>query len=80
MPRPDTRTRLLDVAEQLFAEHGIDAVSLSQILETAGQRNKSAIYYHFGSKAGLIAAIAERSPGITDGEAPIRRHITVIGK
>jgi AcrR family transcriptional regulator len=58
--RPDTRTQLLDVAERLFAERGIDAVSLSEILETAGQRNKSAIYYHFGSKEALIAAIAER--------------------
>lgn len=58
--RPDTRAQLLDVAERLFAERGIDAVSLSEILETAGQRNKSAIYYHFGSKEGLIAAIAER--------------------
>jgi AcrR family transcriptional regulator len=56
----DARTQLLDVAERLFAERGIDAVSLSEILETAGQRNKSAIYYHFGSKEGLIAAIAER--------------------
>jgi AcrR family transcriptional regulator len=58
--RPDARSQLLDVAERLFAERGIDAVSLAQILETAGQRNKSAIYYHFGSKEGLIAAIAER--------------------
>jgi AcrR family transcriptional regulator len=58
--RLDTQTQLLDVAERLFAERGIDAVSLSEILETAGQRNKSAIYYHFGSKEGLIAAIAER--------------------
>jgi AcrR family transcriptional regulator len=58
--RPDTRAQLLDVAERLFAERGIDAVSLSEILATAGQRNKSAIYYHFDNKEGLISAIAER--------------------
>lgn len=40
-----TRTHLIDVAERLFAERGIDAVSISEILEAAGQRNKNAVYY-----------------------------------
>ncbi len=58
--RHDTPTQLLDAAERLFAARGIDAVSVSEILEVAGQRNKSAVHYHFGNKSGLIAAIAER--------------------
>ena len=54
-----TRLALVGVAERLFAERGIDAVSISEILEAAGQRNKNAIHYHFGGKDGLITAIAE---------------------
>jgi len=54
-----TRQLLLVIAERLFAQRGIDAVSNAEILEVAGQRNKNAIAYHFGSKDGLIVAIAE---------------------
>jgi AcrR family transcriptional regulator len=51
---------LLAVAERLFAEHGVDEVSLAQINREAGQRNRSAINYHFGSKQSLLLAILER--------------------
>nr|WP_246461073.1 TetR family transcriptional regulator [Nocardia transvalensis] len=44
-------------AERLFAEFGIDAVSLRQIAAAAGQRNTSAVAYHYGSKYRLVAAI-----------------------
>jgi len=54
-----TRLLLLLTAERLFAQRGIDAVANAEILEVAGQRNKNAITYHFGSKDGLIIAIAE---------------------
>jgi AcrR family transcriptional regulator len=54
-----TQRSLIQCAERLFAERGIDAVSVSEILETAGQRNKNAIHYHFGGKDGLVTAIAE---------------------
>lgn len=60
-----TRERLLDTAEQLFGEHGIEAVSLSRITREAGQRNASALNYYFGSKTELIKAIlARRMVGI----------------
>ena len=52
-----TRELLVLTAERLFAEHGIDGVSLRQINSAAGQRNLSATHYHFGSKEALIAAI-----------------------
>ncbi|QKW33713.1 helix-turn-helix transcriptional regulator [Actinomadura sp. NAK00032] len=55
----DTRARLIDVAERLFAEYGIEAVSLRMVGTEAGQRNNSAVLYHFGSKDGLIAAIID---------------------
>ena len=54
-----TQLALVLVAERLFAERGIDAVSISEILDAAGQRNKNAIHYHFGGKDGLVTAIAE---------------------
>ena len=60
-----TKKLLIRTAEKLFAEHGIDAVSLRQINNAAGQRNASAAHYHFGSKEALIAAIfEERMSGI----------------
>src|SRR5262245_22442952 len=56
----DGRTKLLDTAERLFAERGITGVSLREITEAAGQRNASVVQYHFGSRAGLVAAVLDR--------------------
>ena len=53
------RERLLDAAERLIAVHGFE-VSLRQIAREAGQRNNSAVTYHFGSRAGLIEAVWDR--------------------
>lgn len=53
----DRREILLRTAEALFASRGIDAVSLNEINKAAGQRNTSALHYHFGSKEKLIDAI-----------------------
>lgn len=53
----DTRMLLITVAERLFAERGIDAVSLREINRAAGQANASALHYHFGSRDALIEAI-----------------------
>src|SRR5215211_15094 len=54
------RTALLDAAERLFAERGIEAVSLRDVSAAAGQRNHSAAQYHFGDRRGLVAAVFER--------------------
>jgi AcrR family transcriptional regulator len=65
-----TRTKLIHAAEQLFTDRGLDAVSLNEITKLAGQRNASALQYHFGGKDGLVQAILEKhQPGIA-----IRRH------
>jgi AcrR family transcriptional regulator len=53
----DARTRILLAAERLFAERGVDNVSLREIAEHAGQRNNSAVQYHFGDRRGLIQAL-----------------------
>lgn len=55
-----TRQLLLSSAEQLFAEHGLEAVSLSSINRAAGQRNAAALHYHFGNRDGLIQAIFDK--------------------
>jgi AcrR family transcriptional regulator len=56
---PDTRLALICAAERLFAEQGLQKTSLRQINQEAGQRNESAIHYHFGSREAVIAAIIE---------------------
>lgn len=55
-----TRGLILAAAERLIVEHGIAAVSNRQIGEAAGQANSAAVWYHFGSKADLVRAIAHR--------------------
>jgi AcrR family transcriptional regulator len=64
----DTRTRLLLKAEELFAERGIDAVSLREINRLAGQNNTSALHYHFGTREALIEAIFAFRMGPIDAQ------------
>lgn len=56
----DTRERLMRAAERLFAQDGIENVSVRAIVREAGQRNESAMHYHFGNKAGLIEALQDQ--------------------
>ena len=53
----ETRARLIRAGERLFAEHGIDVVSLREITRAAGQRNATALQYHFEDRRGLVRAI-----------------------
>jgi AcrR family transcriptional regulator len=59
VPPLDTRDKLMDAARRLYAERGVDNVSLAEVVREAGQRNTSAIHYHFGSREQLLAAIME---------------------
>jgi len=54
-----TRQKLLATAERLFAERGIEAVSLREIATAARQRNPYVVQYHFGSKEALVGALLE---------------------
>ena len=55
-----TREHLLDVAEQLFGERGVDHVSIREIQLAAGTRNTAAVHFHFGDRDGLIDALMHR--------------------
>jgi AcrR family transcriptional regulator len=55
----DTKTRILDAAEQLFMEHGFEATSLRSLTAAAGV-NLAAVNYHFGSKEVLFQAVLTR--------------------
>jgi AcrR family transcriptional regulator len=60
--------KLLIAAERLFGEHGIDTVSLRQIVSAAGQANSFAVQHHFGSKKGLIQSVYDmRAPVLDSG-------------
>jgi AcrR family transcriptional regulator len=54
----ETRRRIIETAERLFAERGIEAISIRDITGLAGV-NGAAIFYHFGSKEGLVEAILQ---------------------
>ena len=54
---------MIDAAERIVAERGLASMTLSEVQAAAGQRNKSAATYHFGSRDGLIAAIIEARMG-----------------
>lgn len=87
----DTKELLLRAGETLFARDGIHRVPLREINALAGQRNPSALHYHFGSREGLVEAImlrhqesieAAMAAGIDEleraGDVSIRDIVTVV--
>jgi len=56
--KAETRARLLAAAADLFADQGVDAVSVDAVADAAG-RTSGAVYAHFGSKQGLLLALLE---------------------
>ena len=59
MSQIDTKEKILDVAEELFAKIGYQGTSMRAITSRA-KVNLAAANYHFGSKQGLITAVIER--------------------
>ena len=58
----DTRERLLDAAEQIFAERGFEGASMRAVTQAAGA-SVSAANYHFGSKEALLRETLLRRVG-----------------
>jgi AcrR family transcriptional regulator len=79
-----TRELLITTAQRLFAERGIDAVSLREVASAAGTRNTAAAQYYFGNKEELLLAIFRQHSGqiadrrlallerVTDSDDPVR--------
>src|ERR1700694_5510718 len=55
-----TREKLLEVAEQVFADRGYQAVTIREICVQAGA-NVAAVNYHFGDKLGLYTEVLQLS-------------------
>ena len=56
--RSDTRSRLRELALQLFAEQGYEQTSLREIAERLGV-TKAALYYYFKSKEDIVRSLVE---------------------
>ncbi len=72
-----TRNQLLDAAAQLFAERGIDNVSMAEVVRAANQRNTSAVRYHFGGRDDLVGALLARH---VDELAERRRELLALAR
>jgi len=55
-----TKAKLLDSATRAFARDGVFNASLIDITRQAGQRNRTALSYHFGSRDGILCAVIDR--------------------
>ncbi len=55
----DTKTRILDTAEKLFAVHGIQGTGL-RLISRKARVNLAAINYHFGTKENLVRMVVGR--------------------
>ena len=67
MPPQETKDRILDAAEELFARRGFAATSMRRLTREA-EVNLAAVHYHFGSKEALIQAVFARR------RAPLHRE------
>ena len=80
-PRRDasrTRTAILDAAEELFAERGYEAVSLSEVGEAAGVSRGTPGYF-FGNKEGLYRAVLDRTISDSQGLVDRMREASLAG-
>ena len=74
--KAETRQRLLDAAALLFAERGIEAVSIDTVAEAA-DRTSGAVYAHFGNKEGLLDALLQSL--VNETAAVMEAELTVAG-
>ncbi len=73
--KAETRQRLLDAAATLFADRGIDAVSIDAVADAA-DRTSGAVYAHFGGKDGLLVALLDH---LVDDMATVMRAELSLG-
>src|SRR6185312_13013854 len=71
MARQLGKQALLDAAAVLMDERGVDNVTLQDISQASGHRNRSAVQYHFGSRAAVIQAVISQTMDPVDAERNI---------
>jgi len=59
LPESGPKRKLLDAAEQLFAEKGFEAVSVRDVTQLV-KMNAAAVNYHFGSREGMMSLVIMR--------------------
>ena len=64
-------------ARRLFASDGVFRVRVADIVSDAGQRNSSALTYHFKSRSGVLREILDRHNDPIDAERG--RHLAALG-
>ena len=75
------KDRVLDAAERLFGEFGLNGVSLRQIAAAAGSKNHLAVQYHFGGQAGLARSVLERRlPSLEQGRGKLLAEVREAGR
>ena len=80
--KTDTKSRILDAADEIFVRHGIDGARMQEIANHAGV-NKALLHYHFRSKTDLARAVwlriaASFAPGVIQmmaSDLPLGRKI-----
>ncbi len=79
----DTSARILDAAEEVFAERGYAGCRVAAVAAAAGV-NKAMLYYYFGNKSALYQAVLERTlrriaglaqGALADPEAPPAQRV-----
>src|SRR6266702_2396247 len=68
MTRQLGKQALLDAAAVLMDERGVDNVTVHDISQASGHRNRSAVQYHFGSRDAVIRAVISRNMAPVDAE------------
>ena len=58
-PHPDIRSSILDSAQALISDRGVEKATVADIAASSGCA-KGLVHYHFGTKAKLVAEVAQR--------------------
>ncbi|WP_254712094.1 ScbR family autoregulator-binding transcription factor [Streptomyces sp. TRM64462] len=66
-----TRNAVLEAAAEIFADHGYEAATITDILERAGV-TKGALYFHFSSKEDLAQGVLDHAVTEPLPEQPVR--------
>jgi AcrR family transcriptional regulator len=68
MTRQLGKQALLEAAAVLMDERGVDNVTIQDISQASGHRNRSAVRYHFGSRDAVVRAVIMRTMDAIDAE------------